>query len=404
MQAISATPETIKTVFSKKYIIPDFQRPYSWERDECVKLWDDIINFYEERKGNKGQNDQYFLGSIVLSPEIDKSAEPWETSEAWEVIDGQQRLTTLLLLIKALHRHAGTYVELEECYRIKNAKTGDWTDKLRVVSNAMDDDRTLLEDILSHGEKDTQKKKPKILDNYTILGEEISKWWGNKKGNTEVLENLISVLLHKTVLLPICCDSEDDVLTLFEVINNRGKPLSDADIFKATLYRNTEESRQREFKEEWNALEEHDSLFRKLMHITRAKAGDTTKEIGLRSFFRKEHRLSKCDEVMNSLKTIHKIKDWRDDGEIDCLWGIMEKHPNKFWEYPLYVFLHKYGRIDSTSNDFVLPKKKVGQFKKLLETTVRYFFIKGVVYRSINAVKDTVFKVCSRVRKTALPL
>ena len=398
MRAISATPEEVKAVFAKKYIIPGFQRPYSWDRKECGKLWDDVINFYEESKGDKDKKERYFLGSIVLSSMRDDSAETWESSEAWEVVDGQQRLTTLLLLIKALHCRAGTY-GLSECLQIRNAQTGELTDKLRVVSNAMDDDRVLFEAIILRNEQNA-KKKDKILDNYVFFGEMIDKWWQENGQKTEVLEGLITTLLNNIVLLPIRCDSEDDALTLFEIINNRGKLLEDADIFKATLYRNMERNRQSEFKKEWNALKDHDNLFRKLMHILRATAGETGKEIGLRAFFtdKDSNRLGKCDEIMNSLKVIHMIKDWNGDSKINCLWGIMKNYPNQYWEYPLYVFLHKYGKIDPKSDTFVLPQK-MRQFTELLEATVRYFFIKGVVYGSVNVVKDTVFRVCAEIEK-----
>ena len=50
MKAITANPETIREVFSKKYIIPDFQRPYSWDNSPCEKLWEDIIDFCEQKE------------------------------------------------------------------------------------------------------------------------------------------------------------------------------------------------------------------------------------------------------------------------------------------------------------------------------------------------------------------
>src|SRR4051812_8803820 len=106
MKAISADPKTVRKVFSDKYTIPDFQRPYSWEIDQCDKLWDDIVSFYNEKKSSE---DKYFLGNLVIHHSADQ----------FSVIDGQQRLTTLLLLIKALHQKAGTVRALEECLKLK---------------------------------------------------------------------------------------------------------------------------------------------------------------------------------------------------------------------------------------------------------------------------------------------
>lgn len=67
MKAISATPKEIRKVFSSKFVIPSFQRPYSWEMEQCEKLWDDITDFH----ATKTPKDKYFLGNIVLHPAED---------------------------------------------------------------------------------------------------------------------------------------------------------------------------------------------------------------------------------------------------------------------------------------------------------------------------------------------
>jgi len=108
MKAIHADPETIDEVFTKKFVIPNFQRPYSWDIDECDKLWDDLISFYNRQKSEK---EQYFLGPIVTYP----SEEQKGYKKVKDVIDGQQRLTTLLLLIKSFHKRANTFRRLERC-------------------------------------------------------------------------------------------------------------------------------------------------------------------------------------------------------------------------------------------------------------------------------------------------
>ena len=79
------------------FIIPEYQRPYRWKIDECQTLWDDIINAFYEKKGDKNEKEgnekfEYFLGSIV-SFENDHGD--------LEIIDGQQRITTLTLLFRA---------------------------------------------------------------------------------------------------------------------------------------------------------------------------------------------------------------------------------------------------------------------------------------------------------------
>lgn len=80
---------------SKQFIIPIFQRTYSWERSHCEQLWSDII-----RVGSSLELNSHFIGSAVYIPEQDTSA----AISRWLVIDGQQRITTMTLLFLALKR------------------------------------------------------------------------------------------------------------------------------------------------------------------------------------------------------------------------------------------------------------------------------------------------------------
>jgi hypothetical protein len=78
-------------------------------------------------------------------------------------------------------------------------------------------------------------------------------------------------------------------------------------------------------------------------------------------------------------------------------WYILYTYPNYYWNFPLYVYLFKYGSIEN--DEFKLPDDHLPVFTKLIEETLKYFFVKGVVYNSVNAVKDTVFKVCCQIEK-----
>lgn len=379
MKAIHADPREIRKIFTDKYIIPDFQRPYSWDRDQCDKLWEDFIDFYENQTT---KDDKYFLGNIVINP----------AGEALSVIDGQQRLTTLLLLIKAFHSKAGTAVVLEECLRIKDPLTSQLTDKLRLDSHVIDDDKKHLYDIVFNNGDNTPDCPLKA--NYIDFCDKIDEWWKLHNYSADSLNRLILCLLDQIVLLPIHCGSEDDALTIFETINNRGMSLSDADIFKAKLHHAAGDKKD-EFVKDWNALEDHEWLFRILMHILRAKEGDSGKEIGLRPYFTNsaKNRFSDWESVMNSLKMIDYINyNWAPTSRIDILWYILNTYPNYYWNFPLYVFLNKYGKFDGET--YNLPKDRNEEFTQLLEYTVKYFFIKGVVYNTVNYIKDAVFKTC----------
>jgi uncharacterized protein with ParB-like and HNH nuclease domain len=222
MEAIQATPLNIKKIFSSDYLIPNFQRPYSWEKEQCEKLWDDIISFFENRTND---SQEYFLGNIVIYQ---------VGQETYSVIDGQQRLTTLLLLIKAFFAKAGTATILQKCLYKANELTGDVTNELRIKSEVIEDDAKILEDIISNGGAESQRTKMK--ENYDDFIKRIENWQQENNNNPTVLNDLIMCFLQHVVLLPIVCKSEDDALIIFETINNRGLSLSDSDIISLTAF------------------------------------------------------------------------------------------------------------------------------------------------------------------------
>lgn len=396
MKSITANPQNIRQIFTKKYIIPNFQRPYSWDLEQCEKLWTDILDFYEMRES---KDDKYFLGNIVVTFTSE------EKLDTLEVIDGQQRLTSLLLLIKAIHVRSKNWFDasvLESCLRIKDPITDKLTQHLRIDSRVIEEDKENLHALILHGVDKTPKCK--FVDNYQFFEMAIDDWCKSSSTDdlslTVALKDFILVLLDDILLLPIHCDSQSDALTIFETINNRGLSLSDADIFKARLYHHCAPIDQAAFINDWNVLKDHDWLFRVLMHIKRAESGNVTQEAGLRTFFMaKDSPLSTPNKTMNSLYLIDSIEqgEWFSSDEIACLWYIMDTYPNKYWKFPLYVFLHKHGSIDPKTNEFVLSGKMTMQFKELLEATVKYFFTKGILYNRLPPMRLATYRVCAKV-------
>ena len=99
MSKLNIDQKKIKQLFEDKrsdFLIPDYQRPYAWGEDECQTLWKDIFDFaFPDKKPEKFDSDEeYFLGPIVT----------FENNKKLEVIDGQQRLTTLMLLLRVFYK------------------------------------------------------------------------------------------------------------------------------------------------------------------------------------------------------------------------------------------------------------------------------------------------------------
>ena len=99
MSKLNVDQKTIRQLFEDRkadFLVPDYQRPYAWTEVECQTLWDDIFNFAipDNDSSRFNRNDEYFLGPIVTFI---------NDNNKMEIIDGQQRLTTLMLLLRAFY-------------------------------------------------------------------------------------------------------------------------------------------------------------------------------------------------------------------------------------------------------------------------------------------------------------
>jgi hypothetical protein len=132
------------------------------------------------------------------------------------------------------------------------------------------------------------------------------------------------------------------------------------------------------------------------MHVIRAKANDVGKEVALRSFFSNKERLQDWKSVVTSIALIHEVNlNWQHSNEANILWEILQTYPNYYWNFPLIVYLHKHGQL--INGEFQLSEEHTSNYTKLCKATFKYFFLKGIVHNSVNAVKDTAFKVCASI-------
>ena len=397
MKSIHAKPERVREIFGKEYIIPEYQRPYSWTEDQCDQLWEDITAFYEESKEESGDSSKYFLGNIVIYDT--------EKDHVFVVVDGQQRLISLQLLIKALYGHAKTYHTLHQLLKKSNPRNGEIINEPRIESRAIDDDNDALRAIIIDNNKIEDSKNPRFQENYKLFRKWIEEWCG--ADTQKDLKSLIDSILDNVVLLPIHCDSEDDAQTLFQTINDRGLSLSDVDIFKSILYRKA--SDREKFMGDWKYLSqgsedsreherEYGGLFRIQMHISRAQDRDISKEQGLRSYFKRKKKLEDhYSEIMEGLKRSHDIRHkWYEYPEADAWWSILDAYPNSYWQFPLLVFLHKYGNLNA-DGQYEIQEDHKKDYLVLIQETVKYFYTVGVARNTINAVRDTTFKVCRAI-------
>ena len=284
------------------FLIPDYQRPYAWEEAECSTLWNDIHSFAisdgDYSKFNEN-NDVYFLGPIVLFKNSDGKR---------EVIDGQQRLTTLMLLLRAFYHAYGNNMQDSKSLSVKRMiekclwKTDEFGEPDKSVSalkieseTATDDDKDEFISILLTGNAPSELKS-RYAENYRFFQTKIN----NFKSTTPDYFSYMAVrILKNCILLPIKTESQDTALRIFSTLNDRGMPLSDSDIFKAQLYKAfSDDGKKDDFIADWKNLENvcgkifqladnpMDEIFTRYMYFERAKRGVKLSTLeGLRKFY-----------------------------------------------------------------------------------------------------------------------
>lgn len=258
--------KTIKDLLTDKsanFLIPDYQRPYAWEEDECQTLWDDIFSFAfpDNNKDSFKANDEYFLDAIVTYK---------NNSGQSEVIDGQQRLTTILLLLRAFYDRFEHMADQPSKDMRKNISQCIWrTDEfgnadmanLKIDSEvATDDEKEEFLSILRRGVS-SKTASSKYAKNYRFFETKINTFVDEYPSYFAYLPARI---LNNCILLPIEADSQDTALRIFSTLNDRGLPLADADIFKAQFYKYYEKKGTKSaFIDNWKELS---SVTEKIFH------------------------------------------------------------------------------------------------------------------------------------------
>jgi uncharacterized protein with ParB-like and HNH nuclease domain len=363
MSKLNVDQKTIMLLFSDKksdFLIPDYQRPYAWEESQCQTLWDDIFTFaFPDNNYQKFEkNEEYFLGSIVTFENENNKK---------EVIDGQQRLTTLMLLLRAFYAKFGnmqddnsknTRDRIAQClWKTDEFGKAD-LNVLKIDSEvATDNDKDEFLDILKTGVI-SKDQKSNYAKNYIFFQQKIDAFLSEYPSYFAYLPARI---LGNCILLPIEAESQDTALRIFSTLNNRGLPLSDADIFKAQFYKHYSTKNQKDaFIEKWKELEEisgkifrplngipMDELFTRYMYFIRSKQGikSSTTE-ALRKFYEKDkYAILKQDETLPNLKIL--VDFWNDvytqnserfSPNILRKLFILNYAPNGMWTYFLSVY------------------------------------------------------------------
>lgn len=324
-EKIKAKEYYVKDLFSDKFLfeIPDYQRAYSWTRENLNQLIDDIEDSIENNKdqyGEKFENyEPYFIGSIVLCSKEFKD----DGSGLYDVIDGQQRLTSIIMLIATMR----DLVENDEYKKVLSSliyqKPNDLMgvkESIRVKVRGKELD-FFKEYILSEGgtanilEVDNSELEDAKINMVTAVKVFRSRFFDeNEELLSDKLNKFIRYLLQKVILVVITTDSFASAFRLFNVINARGLPLTNADLLKSENLRVIDEKSRIKYTDIWETdegelgKEDMEMLisFMRTMKLNR-KANSTVYEEFNKKIFvaESEYRGEKFIEHLHSIKEIY---------------------------------------------------------------------------------------------------
>ncbi len=225
----------IKNNQKNQLVIPIYQRLYSWEKEQCKQFWDDIIKI-----GGNDKMDGHFIGSILYV--LDGIT---HSNNELLIIDGQQRLTTITLLLTALRDHLSDEVkrkEIEDHYLINSDK------KFRLILSESDKDTLLY--LIDKDRRKPSEPSSKIVENFKLFEEWVSE-------NTNKLETIFKGL-EKLMIVEIALEKgKDDPQLIFESINSKGIELAQTDLIRNYIVMETEVEKQEGFYNKyWRAMEE----------------------------------------------------------------------------------------------------------------------------------------------------
>ncbi len=223
--------------------IPIYQRPYQWTEENCEKLLDDLFFNYEDDRES-----DYFCGSLVLV-----KSDPNSKTETYDIVDGQQRLSTFILLAKVL---ADLYNGLDPEYLeyLQESWKDRYTERKRlsfntIGSNAEDDFAYALEHFNDSQASKNKNNKNNYLKNAICLKDYLM------KKEIKNINDFIEWLYSNVKFITIICPNIDKALRIFNVLNARGLPLNATDIFKGELLKElAKEEDQKKLVSRWNAL------------------------------------------------------------------------------------------------------------------------------------------------------
>ena len=394
---------SIKELFGNAdslYKVPQYQRPYKWENDQVDKLWDDIYEAYENEEEN------YFLGSIITAkPRGD------EKSAYVDVVDGQQRLTTLMILFCVVR---DLYPKINEQNSDENPFAVDIntiqssialfgkSKRLKLTTHSQH--QSDFDELILSGNTLSLKKPYK----YQVRSDEEPKY---KFTNTAIIFReklstlgeeasalLIDFLFNQVKIIRIDCKNREFAIKLFQVLNDRGMDLTAADLIKSFLLEklyekykgdgDTTKLKEEQFISDWRCMEQN------------IKSCD----ISLNDLFiiyeyyllGQNPKKSLYDELQNAFKDKDPnmvISDVKQFAElyVKKIYEIDDKVLFSFW----YIRWNMYWK----SICLAALHEKYPDFELLIKALRRFYYLYWIAGKTLSQIKQTSFNLIKWIKE-----
>ena len=374
---IKAEVKSIKNILCNDeffYQIPDYQRPYSWDKENLSDLIEDLTVAY-----NNNSDENYFCGSLVVVRN--------KTDARYDVIDGQQRLTTFTILScvfrdffkDSLKDRAADYINFSIQDKYDKEKT-----KLKFLTSETYQNKfqqTVIEGININERKSDDNK---YLQNAYLLKDFLDERIQEEKIND--VDKFVEWIFEKVVLTQIICPNQDTAIQIFNVLNDRGMALSSVDILKSTLMQKLSEEDRKIFKANWEniktKLEAEDLSFENLFTIYLYYS----KEANPKTTLHKE--LLATFKNKDSLKLIYELEKFAES------YIEIRKLEDKYFYCLKYLRHSIYWESILTTAKY----KNYEEFEELLKLLVAYYYQNWITGATVARIKQPSFNILKKVK------
>ena len=250
---IEANKGILKKIFSEEFwfIVPQYQRPYVWQEENIQELIDDLYYAFENK-----QNSEYFLGALVLKRTTEKEF------REYEILDGQQRLTNLCMMMAVIRdlikKPQYKYTLSQMIYQEENELL-KVPSRNRIKYNTRDKVKDFVKDYIIANGSTRKRDLVNYHEDTNISVSNMAKAISTMHtifDNKENLEAFAVFLLNNVLFIYVSTDNTEDAFRLFTILNDRGIPLSNADILKSINIGEIGEEDLDEYSKHWEYLEE----------------------------------------------------------------------------------------------------------------------------------------------------